>query len=109
MAGTLPNAIQQATIGGLTHVWDRHLLEEFVEPYFDALEETWSGRTSEMAEQVVVGLYPLRLVGLGAVDVVARTRRWLEEHPDAAPALRRLVVESMDTARRAEAAQSVDS
>lgn len=109
MAGTLPNAIQQATIGGLTHVWDRHLLEEFVEPYFDALEETWSGRTSEMAEQVVVGLYPLRLVGLGAVDVVARTRRWLEEHPDAAPALRRLAVESMDTARRAEAAQSVDS
>ena len=52
--------------------------------------------------------FGLRLVGLGAVDVVARTRRWLEEHPDAAPALRRLVVESMDTARRAEAAQSVD-
>lgn len=106
-AGTLPNAIQQATIGGLTHVWDRGLLEEFVEPYFAALEDTWEQRTSEMAEQVVVGLFPLRLVGLR--DVVARTQRWLDEHPDAAPALRRLVVESMDTARRAEAAQAVDA
>ncbi|MGM0385512.1 MAG: aminopeptidase N [Actinomycetota bacterium] len=109
MAGTLPNAIQQATIGGLTHVLDRSLLEEFVEPYFDALEDTWAQRTSEMAEQVVVGLFPLRLVGLGAVDVVKRAQRWLDEHPGAAPALRRLVVESTDTARRAEAAQAADA
>jgi aminopeptidase N len=108
MAGTLPNAIQQATIAGFTHVLDRSLLEKFVEPYFESLEGTWSARTSEMAEQVVVGLFPLRLVGL-TVDVVGRARQWLEEHPDAAPALRRLVVESMDTARRAEAAQAADA
>ncbi len=109
MAGTLPNAIQQATIAGFTHVLDRSVLEEFVEPYFASLEGTWSARTSEMAEQVVVGLFPLRLVGLGTVDVVGRARRWLDEHPGAAPALRRLVVESMDAARRAEAAQAADA
>ena len=105
MAGTLPNAIQQATINGFTHVIDRALLAEFVEPYFASLEETWAQRTSEMAEQIVVGLYPLRLV---SAEVVERTQRWLDEHVHAAPALRRLVIESLDAGRRALAAQAAD-
>ncbi len=108
MGAQLPNAIQQATIGGFTTVHDPQLLREFVEPYFAALESVWSERTSEMAEQIVTGLYPLRLAGLGVVDVIGRTREWLDTHPSAPAALRRLVTESMDTARRAIAAQEVD-
>jgi len=111
MSGRLPNAIQLATIGGFTHVQDRSLLVDHVTPYFAALEDVWGQRTSEMAEQIVVGLYPLRLAGLGleGIDVLALTREWLDGHPEAPAALRRLVVESMDTARRAIAAQAVDA
>jgi len=109
MDAQLPNAIQQSTISGITNVLDRSLLVEFVDPYFDALERVWEERTSEMAEQIVVGLYPLRLAGLGAVDVPGRTQVWLDAHADAPAALRRLVTESMDTARRAIAAQQVDA
>ncbi|MHB1065130.1 MAG: hypothetical protein ACYC1Z_11700, partial [Georgenia sp.] len=80
-------------------------------PYFDALERVWTARTNEMAQNIVIGLYPGRLAGLAqrhGVDVVARTQQWLDEHPAAAPALRRLVIEALDTARRAVRAQEAD-
>lgn len=104
----LGNEIQRATIAGFTQVHNRSLLEPFVEPYFEALAQTWAERTPEMAEQIVFGLFPLRLAGLG-VDVVGRSERWLADNAGAPAALRRLVSESADTARRAVAAQQVDA
>lgn len=104
--GVMPNAIQQATIGGFTHVFDRSVLEPFVEPYFASLNQVWETRTKEMAEQIVVGLFPLKLAGI--TPVVERAAQWLADNPDAPAALRRLVSESADTARRAVRAQAVD-
>ncbi|MFC7405176.1 aminopeptidase N [Georgenia alba] len=108
---TLPNAVQQNVIAGFAHAHDRALLAPFVDRYFDALEPTWEERTNEMAQNIVLGLYPGRLAGLAdqlGVDVVASTRRWLDDHPEAPAALRRLVVENLDQAERAVRAQEAD-
>ncbi|MCK6210598.1 aminopeptidase N [Georgenia sp. EYE_87] len=107
----LPNAVQSNVIGGFAQVHDRGLLVPFVRRYFDALEPVWSGRTNEMAQNIVIGLYPGKLAGLAeqhGVDVVELTQQWLDAHADAAPALRRLVVENLDAARRAVRAQEAD-
>ncbi|WP_129338493.1 aminopeptidase N [Cellulomonas endophytica] len=104
----LPNAVQAATIAGFGRVHDLALLVPWVEPYFAALETVWAERTNEMAQNVVVGLYPSALAGSDAVDVLGLTDAWLSDHPDAAPALRRLVAEARDGVRRALAAQSAD-
>ncbi|HQY33059.1 MAG TPA: aminopeptidase N [Actinotalea sp.] len=105
--GGLANAVQASTIAGFARAHDRTLLEPWVEPYFATLEQVWTERTNEIAQGIVVGLYPTALTG-GTVDVLGRTDAWLGEHPDAPPALRRLVVEARDGVRRALAAQRRD-
>ncbi|WP_299276402.1 aminopeptidase N, partial [uncultured Georgenia sp.] len=107
----LPNALQDAVIDGFSDVRDRSLLVPFVDRYFDSLERVWRERTSEMAQNIVTGMYPFALAGLAdelGVDVLARTDEWLAAHPDAPPALRRLVSEDRDAVRRALAAQQTD-
>jgi aminopeptidase N len=107
-SGDLPNALQAATINGFGRVHDRALLRPYVTPYFDALEQVWADRTNEMAQNIVVGLYPTELADDETVDVAAITDAWLAEHTDAAPALRRLVIEARDGVRRTLAAQQAD-
>lgn len=107
----LPNAVQSAVIGGFGRVKDRELLVPFVEPYFDAIEKVWDHRTNEIAQNIVVGLYPAQLADIDdayGVDVLARTDAFLEALADRIPALRRLVVENRDTVRRALHAQRAD-
>ncbi|WP_043609253.1 ERAP1-like C-terminal domain-containing protein, partial [Cellulomonas carbonis] len=105
--GDLANALQTSTIAGFGRVHDRALLVPYVDAYFDAIERVWTTRTNEIAQNVVVGLYPSLLAG-GEVDVLARTDAWLEQLGDRHPALRRLVVEARDGVRRALAAQERD-
>ncbi|WP_456788694.1 aminopeptidase N [Cellulomonas sp. P5_C5] len=104
----LPNAIQAATIAGFGRVHDRSLLVPYVAPYFAGLEQVWADKTSEMAQNIVVGLYPTELADDASVDVLGATDAWLDGHPDAPAALRRLVLESRDGVRRALAAQQAD-
>ncbi|MFS0704857.1 aminopeptidase N [Cellulomonas sp. 179-A 9B4 NHS] len=104
----LPNALQAATISGFARVHDVALLLPWVEPYFADLERVWTQKTNEMAQNVVLGLYPTLLADHADVDVLGATDAWLEAHPDAPPALRRLVGESRDGVRRALAAQEAD-
>ncbi|MBO1751634.1 aminopeptidase N [Actinotalea sp. BY-33] len=107
----LANAVQTSTIAGLSRVHDRGLLVPFVEPYFAGLEEVWTSRTNEMAQNIVIGLYPTQLAGTQGshgVDVLARTDEWLSDLGDRHPALRRLVIENRDGVRRAIAAQERD-
>jgi aminopeptidase N len=103
-AGELPNAVQAAVIGGFGRVPDAALLEPYVAPYFDALTRVWKERTSEMATQIVVGLYPTLLA---SPALLARTEEWLAAG-DTEPALRRLVLESRDGVTRALAAHERD-
>lgn len=103
----LTNALQTSTIAGFLHVHDLSLLEPYVEPYFAAIEKVWAERTNEMAQNIVIGLYPTLLAGTGP-DLLTRTDDWLADLGERTPALRRLVVEERDGVRRALAAQERD-
>jgi aminopeptidase N len=101
----LPNAVQASVIAGFGRVHDTRLLEPFVEPYFEALRRVWETRTNEIAQQIVVGLYPTLLA---TPETLERTDAWLERLDGEVPALRRLVVESRDGVARALRAQERD-
>ena len=81
----LPNALQDAAIGGFGRVHDPRLLEPFVEPYFAALLPTWHSRTNDSAQKIAVGLFPVALASQALAD---RTQLWLDE-VGAAPTRRR--------------------
>ena len=59
-----------------------------------------------MAQNIVIGLFPTLLAEQATVDAADA---WLQAHQDAAPALRRLVVESRDGVARALRAQARDA
>jgi len=81
------------------------LLEPYVERYFGCLERVWRERPGEMAQNIVIGLYPTELVSPG---VVQRTDRYLTE-ADPHPSLRRLLLEERDGIVRALRAQERDA
>jgi aminopeptidase N len=101
----LPNAVQDSVILGFGRVHDVELLRPFVDRYFAAIERVWGTRTNEIAQQIVIGLYPTLLAD---ESLVAATDTWLAEHPDAFPAMRRLVIENRDGVARALRAQARD-
>jgi aminopeptidase N len=101
----LPNAVQESVIIGFGKVHDVELLRPFVDKYFAAIEDVWATRTNEIAQQIVIGLYPTLLADQALVD---SSDDWLEAHPDAIPALRRLVSENRDAVARALRVQEHD-
>jgi aminopeptidase N len=100
----LPNAMQEAAIAGFVQTDQRELLAPYVAKYFESVKNVWDTRSHEMAQQVVVGLYPTLQVSQETLDA---TDAWLESAQPPA-ALRRLVVESRDGVARALRAQSAD-
>ena len=103
---TAPNAIVRATTLGFLHVGDPAVLAPLVEPYFEAIERLWDERSYSIAETLVEDLFPAPLAN---ESLRAATQDWLDAHPDAAPALRRLVVENLAGVERDLAAQAVDA
>ncbi len=93
--------MQEAVIGGFVQSDQRELLAPYTERYFAAVKQVWETRSHEMAQQVVVGLYPSHQVSQATLDA---TDAWLAS-ADPAPALRRLVVESRAGVERALKAQ----
>ncbi len=102
---SVPNAVQAAVIGSFWSYDQLPLLERFTEPYFDAIATVWETRTAEMAQNVVVGLYPSALV---SPSVVERTDAYLASH-EVPPALRRLLLEGRDGVLRALRARECDA
>ncbi|MHA7264563.1 aminopeptidase N [Arthrobacter sp. TMN-37] len=103
--GDLPNAAQRSAILGFSRVHDTALLEPYAAKYFESVREVWDSRTYEIAQQIVVGLYPSRLVSQETLD---RTDAFLAELGDSIPSLRRLILENRDGVQRALRAQAVD-
>jgi aminopeptidase N len=101
----LPNAVQAAVIGGFVNAEQTALLEPYLEPYFAAVGPLWASRTVEMAQNLVVGLYPTLLV---SPAVVERTDTYLAQG-DVAPALERLLREGRDGVLRALRARARDA
>lgn len=101
----LPNAVQEAVIGGFVQTDQREVLAPYTEKYFATVKDVWESRSHEMAQQVAVGLYPSLQVSQETLDA---TDAWLESAgPNAA--LRRLVSESRSGVERALRAQAADA
>ena len=99
--------IDALTVGIARSLWLQPAdAADMIEPYFAALNDIWSSRTMHMAESLVGGLYPLAVQSREGFDLVERTERWLAENPDADKALRRLVLEELDGARRSKRART---
>jgi aminopeptidase N len=102
---SLPNAVQAAIIGGFWNAEQAQLCEDYVERYFEVIGDVWRNRTAEMAQQIVIGLYPTPLV---SPRVVERTDVYLQD-PEVPPSLRRLLLESRDGVLRALRARARDA
>ncbi|MFE2413754.1 aminopeptidase N [Kitasatospora sp. NPDC059408] len=101
----LPNALVEANIAGFALPAHRDLTALYAAPYFKLLEKIWAERTIEIAMRFVGGFFPSAQIG---EPTLAEADAWLDGHPDAAPALRRLVIERRDDLARALRAQACD-
>ncbi|MFF5012180.1 aminopeptidase N [Streptomyces sp. NPDC001165] len=102
----LSNALVEATIAGFDRPSQRELTAPYAEKYFAAIERVWQERSIQIGMDVVRGLFPGfqdRQETLDATDA------WLAAHADAAPALRRLVLEARDDLARSLRAQACDT
>ncbi len=102
----LPNAVQEAIIGGFSFPTQGPLLKPFAQRYFDEVRGVWSRRSSELAQNVVVGLFP----SWGSTieeSTVAAADAFLADRTVPA-ALRRLVSEGRADILRALAARAAD-
>ncbi|MFC9603911.1 aminopeptidase N [Streptomyces niveus] len=102
----LSNALVEATITGFAQPGQRELTAPYAEKYFEVIERVWAERSIQIGMDLVEGLYPSLQ---DREETVRDTDAWLAAHPDAPPALRRLVLEARDDLARALAAQACDA
>ncbi|GAA3823989.1 aminopeptidase N [Streptomyces coacervatus] len=103
----LSNALVEATIAGFAQPSQRELIAPYASKYFAAIERVWRERSIQIAMDVVRGLFPSYPTEQGAQATLDAADAWLSAHEDAAPALRRLVLESRDDLARALRAQAL--
>ncbi len=96
--------MQDAVIAGFVQSDQRELLAPYTAKYFAAVKGVWETRSHEIAQQIVVGLYPGLQVEQATLDA---TDKWLAS-AEPVPALRRQVVEARDGVQRALRAQTAD-
>ncbi len=102
----LSNALVEATIAGFDQPNQRELLGPYAPRYFEAIERIWQERSIEIAMAIVRGLFPSTQ---GDATTLAAADAWLTGHPEAPPALRRLVLESRDDLARTLRGQECDA
>ncbi|MBW5480709.1 aminopeptidase N [Streptomyces bambusae] len=102
----LSNALVEATIAGMQQSSQRALMAPFTERYFAVIERVWAERSIQIGMDVVRGLFPALQDDEATLEA---TDAWLSAHEDAAPALRRLVLEARDDLARALRAQACDA
>ncbi|HET6731296.1 aminopeptidase N [Mycobacterium sp.] len=101
---TLANITARSVIAGFVRPGQDELLTPFRPKYFSAISGVWERRSSEVAQTVVIGLYPswdISQSGLDAAD------EFLAD-PDVPPSLRRLVLEGRAGVERALRARAFD-
>ncbi|MFF5567107.1 aminopeptidase N [Streptomyces sp. NPDC012623] len=102
----LSNALVGAAIGGFVQPSQRELIAPYAGLYFEAIERVWSERSIQIGIDVVRGLFPGLQDGRGPLEAA---ESWLEGHRNAAPALRRLVLEAADDLARGLRGQECDA
>ncbi len=101
---TLANITGRSIIGGFIQPGQHELLKPFSAKYFGVISGVWERRSSEVAQTVVIGLYPawdISKAGLNAAD------RFLADS-EVPPALQRLVIEGRAGVERALRARAFD-
>ncbi|MFJ3716619.1 aminopeptidase N [Streptomyces sp. NPDC090057] len=102
----LSNALVEATIAGFGLPSQRELTAPYAQKYFAVIERVWRERSIQIGMDVVRGLYPSYQ---DRPETLEATDAWLAAHTEAAPALRRLVLEARDDLARALRAQECDT
>ncbi|WP_067699786.1 aminopeptidase N [Nocardia jejuensis] len=101
---TVANITARAIVTGFAPAGQDELLGSYVERYFADIPAVWDRRSSEVAQTVVIGLYPHWAI---TEDAVSIADRFLDgDHP---PALRRLVVEGKAGIERSLRARAFDA
>lgn len=98
------NIFTRSVVAGFARPGQGALLGEYVAKFFDAVPGVWSRRSSEVAQTVVVGLYPsweISEAGLAAADEFLAA-----DHP---AALKRLIVEGRAGVERSLRARAFDA
>ncbi|GFG67613.1 aminopeptidase [Mycobacterium kubicae] len=103
---TLANALSRAMIAGIAAPGQGELLKPFTARYFEAIPGVWARRSSEVAQSVVIGLYPHWDI---SEEAIAAADRFLSAPESEVPAaLRRLVLEGQAAVKRSFRAQQFD-
>ena len=101
---SVPNAMQEAVIAGFAHPLHGELIAPYRQTYFESVSEVWERRTSELAQNVVVGLFPFWVSTIDE-ETIKAADAFLAK-PDVPPALARLVSEGRADVARAAAARA---
>lgn len=104
---TLANAAGRAIIAGIVAPGQGELLKSFTARYFDAIPGVWARRSSEVAQTVVIGLYPHW--DISDTGIAAAEEFLAAPESEVPPALRRLVLEGQAAVKRALRARKFDS
>jgi aminopeptidase N len=104
---TLPNIVGRAMIAGIAAPGQGELLKHFTARYFAAIAGVWARRSSEVAQTVVIGLYPswdISEDGIAAADTFLTA-----PESEVPPALHRLVLEGQAGVKRSLRARRFDA
>ena len=101
----LANSTSRSIIAGFVEPGQSELLRPFTGRYFAAIPGVWQRRSSEVAQTVVVGLYPSWDI---STDGIAAADQFLAD-PELPPALRRLVLEGRAGVERSLRARRFDA
>ena len=101
---TLANITTRSIVGGFVQPGQREVLAPFTARYFAAIPGVWERRSSEVAQTVVIGLYPSWDI---SEDALRAADRFLGGQLP--PALRRLVVEGRAGVERSLKARAFDA
>ncbi|WP_149361471.1 aminopeptidase N [Lolliginicoccus suaedae] len=101
---SLSHTLTRSMIGGFSQPGQAALLEGYADRYFAAIPGIWRDRTSEVAQTIVIGLYP-------AWDISEAGLRRADEFlaGDHSAALRRLVIEGRAGIERSLRARAFDA
>ena len=106
ISGAEANHTNDALIAGFRRPAQRELLAPYVDEYFSILEEIWGRVTYEISSTIVNLTFPIYET---TNATLAQCEKWLADHTQAAPGLRRFVAENRDALSRALIAQKCDA
>ncbi|HNM10758.1 MAG TPA: ERAP1-like C-terminal domain-containing protein, partial [Mycobacterium sp.] len=101
---TLANITTRSIVGGFVQPGQREVLAPFTARYFAAIPGVWERRSSEVAQTVVIGLYPSWDI---SEDALRAADHFLGGQLPSA--LRRLVVEGRAGVERSLKARAFDA